>query len=72
MKDLNLPFSGLKKSADGYYSLAYSDFVMPLINAVKEQQTQINALKKILEGFEQKLSTLESTKNQQTNQQPSR
>ena len=46
MKDLNLPFSGLKKSDDGMYSLAYSDFVMPLVNAVKEQQIQIEELKK--------------------------
>jgi trimeric autotransporter adhesin len=42
MKDLNLPFSGLKKSNDGMYSLAYSDFVMPLVNAVKEQKTMID------------------------------
>jgi flagellar biosynthesis chaperone FliJ len=28
------------------YSLAYSDFVMPLVNAVKEQQQQIKDLKK--------------------------
>jgi hypothetical protein len=42
MKDLNLPFSGLKKSSDGMYSLAYSDFVMPLVNAVKEQKTMID------------------------------
>lgn len=30
-----VPFSGLKKSDDGTYSLAYPDFVMPLVNAVK-------------------------------------
>jgi hypothetical protein len=42
MKDLNMPFSGLKKSSDGMYSLAYSDFVMPLVNAVKEQKTMID------------------------------
>ncbi|GAB3517092.1 tail fiber domain-containing protein [Emticicia fontis] len=53
MKDLNLPFSGLKKSDNGTYSLAYSDFVMPLVNAVKElndtnknQQAQIDNLTK--------------------------
>ena len=41
MKDLGLPFSGVKKSDTGMYSLAYSDFVMPLVNAVKEQQALI-------------------------------
>lgn len=49
MTDLGLPFSGLKKSDDGTYSLAYSDFVMPLVNAVKEQQTKIEKLEKQVE-----------------------
>lgn len=59
MKDLNLPFSGLKKTADGTYSLAYSDFVMPLVNAVKEQQQQINDLKKQNEILAQRISAIE-------------
>jgi hypothetical protein len=46
MNDLGVPFSALKKSDDGTFSLAYSDFVMPLVNAVKEQQQQIADLKK--------------------------
>ncbi|WP_428659777.1 tail fiber domain-containing protein [Runella sp.] len=45
MQELGLPFSGLQKAPDGRYSLAYSDFVMPLINAVKEQQQEIDELK---------------------------
>ena len=44
LKELNLHFSGLKKSSDGMYSLAYSDFVMPLVNAIKEQQSIISDL----------------------------
>lgn len=62
MKQLGLPFSGLNKSTDGMYSLAYSDFVMPLVNAVKEQQIQINDLKKQLQAantFKQKLEAIE-------------
>jgi hypothetical protein len=62
MKQLGLPFSGLNKSNDGMYSLAYSDFVMPLVNAVKEQQIQINELKKQLQAasaFKQKLEAIE-------------
>jgi trimeric autotransporter adhesin len=62
MKDLNLPFSGLKKTNDGVYSLAYSDFVMPLVNAVKEQQQQINDLKKQNEILAQRMSALEELK----------
>ena len=61
MNDLNIPFSGLKISNDGMYSLAYSDFVMPLVNAVKQQQkqiidlqTQINDLKKMFIEFKNK------------------
>ncbi|AXE16252.1 hypothetical protein DR864_00470 [Runella rosea] len=46
MRDLGVEFSGLQRSPDGTYSLAYSDFVMPLVNAVKEQQKQIEDLKK--------------------------
>lgn len=59
MKDLNLPFSGLKKSSNGTYSLAYSDFVMPLVNAVKEQQQQIDDLKKQNEKLAQRMLALE-------------
>ena len=46
MQELGVDFSGLKKADDGTYSLAYSDFVMPLVNAVKEQQKEIDELKK--------------------------
>ncbi|AWW00348.1 tail fiber domain-containing protein [Arcticibacterium luteifluviistationis] len=45
MSELAVPFSGLKRSDDGMLSLAYSDFVMPLVNAIQEQQKEIEALK---------------------------
>ncbi len=51
MKELNVDFGGLKKSADGMYSLAYSDFIMPLVNAVKEQQKEIDELKKQVQAL---------------------
>jgi len=60
MKDLNLPFSGLKKSGDGMYSLAYSDFVMPLVNAVKEQQSIITELVKKNDSYESQILKLSS------------
>ena len=70
MNDLGVPFSALKKSDDGTLSLAYSDFVMPLVNAVKEQnklieslenqlinqKEEIIALRKIIEKLQEKYS----------------
>lgn len=53
MKDLGVPFSGLKKSDKGTFSLAYSDFVMPLVNAVKVQQIEIEHLKRQVEALEE-------------------
>ena len=60
MKDLNLPFSGLKKSNDGMYSLAYSDFVMPMVNAIKEQQSIISELVKKNDSYESQILKLSS------------
>ena len=68
MNDLKVPFSALKKSDDGMLSLAYSDFVIPLVNAIKEQQQiiekvesqlqnqkeEITALRKIIEKLQEK------------------
>jgi trimeric autotransporter adhesin len=51
-------FSGLKKDNDGMYSLAYSDFVMPLVNAVKEQQQTIDEQKIKISQLDQKLSQM--------------
>ena len=59
MNDLNIPFSGLKISNDGMYSLAYSDFVMPLVNAVKELKKENDELKK-------KLSKIDNLENEMT------
>ncbi|NBB22548.1 hypothetical protein GVN20_24555 [Runella sp. CRIBMP] len=71
MKELNVPFSGLKKSDDGMYSLAYSDFVMPLVNAAKElkqqndeQQSEINDLKKQLAALAQRMTEMETAKTE--------
>lgn len=58
LSELGIPFSGLQKSEDGTYSLSYSDFVMPLVNAVKEQQEQINELKRQNENLAQTLADL--------------
>ncbi|MEK7256347.1 MAG: tail fiber domain-containing protein, partial [Bacteroidota bacterium] len=46
-KAVGYDFSGVEKAADevGMYSVRYSDFVMPLVKAVQEQQIEIEQLK---------------------------
>ena len=58
MKDLNISFSGLKKSNDGMYSLAYSDFVMPLVNGMKEQQKQILEQKGLIDELKKQIEEI--------------
>ena len=50
LKDINLPFSGLVEDNDVVktLNLSYVEFVIPLINAIKEQQKQIEDLKTLL------------------------
>jgi hypothetical protein len=47
-KQLGYDFDGVNvpASSKGYYTLAYSQFVVPLVQAVKEQQLQIEQQKK--------------------------
>ncbi|NTV83787.1 MAG: hypothetical protein HGA23_05735, partial [Bacteroidales bacterium] len=51
LDDMNLEFSGLVVDDDEMktLNLSYSEFVIPLINAVKEQQAEIELLKKEIE-----------------------
>lgn len=68
LKDLDLPFSGLVRPANenDFYSIRYGDFVIPLINAVQEQQEQIERLEdenrillERLERIEKKINEME-------------
>jgi hypothetical protein len=54
-------FSGLVKpqTANDHYSLRYSDFVVPLVNAVKELNTQNESLKKQLDEQKSLIANLE-------------
>jgi hypothetical protein len=63
MKKFGVKFSGLKKSDDGMYSLAYSDFVMPLVNAVKELTDKNGALEKRIIDLESLIARIAPLKN---------
>jgi trimeric autotransporter adhesin len=63
MLELGVPFSGLVEDGDAQktLNLAYADFVMPLINAVKEQQIQIEKLKKENIAYKSDVELLKSS-----------
>jgi hypothetical protein len=69
LNELGMNFSGLvkPKSDMDFYSIRYGDFVIPLINAVQEQQDQINELReenrKLMEKLEKIEERLESENN---------
>jgi len=60
LKDLGLQFSGLVIDDDKNKTenLSYGDFVIPLINAVQEQQKQIEALQKQIDELKKLVGTL--------------
>jgi hypothetical protein len=62
-KDCNYNFSGVvaPKDGKGLYMVKYSEFVVPLVQAVKEQQTMIDELKKQNEMLLKRLEKLEKT-----------
>jgi trimeric autotransporter adhesin len=47
LDELKIPFSGIVKpeNENGYYSIRYAEFTIPLIKAVQEQQVQIDSLR---------------------------
>jgi hypothetical protein len=51
---MGLEFSGIVRPQheNDNYSIRYAEFVLPLINAVQEQQTIINSLLKRIEALE--------------------
>jgi hypothetical protein len=54
IEKMDLEFSGIvkPKNEDDHYSIRYAEFVLPLINAVQEQQVIIDALLKRIEALE--------------------
>lgn len=65
LKTLNCGFSGLVKPQNDvdFYSIRYAEFVIPLINAVKEQQEQIEKLESKNDILEMKMKELEEKIN---------
>ena len=66
---VNYNFSGVIKPASdkGHYSMSYSDFVVPLVKAVQEQQTQIEKQQKVNEQLQQQVEDQQKV-NQQLQQ----
>jgi len=57
-KSLNYNFSGIDKPQDASkqtYALRYSDFIMPMVKAMQEQQQMIEQLKKEVEELKKKI-----------------
>ena len=57
-KSLNYSFSGIDKPQDASkqtYALRYSDFIMPMVKAMQEQQQMIEQLKKEVEELKKKI-----------------
>ena len=65
LETLNCGFSGLVKPQNDadFYSIRYAEFVIPLINAVKEQQQQIEKLEEKNDLLEIKMKELEKKLN---------
>jgi len=57
---VGVPFYGLNKpeSKDGYYSISYSELVVPLVNSVKELEAENDILRARLEKLEAKVKSL--------------
>ena len=62
---MGVDFSGVVRpqSDNDFYSIRYSEFVVPLIKAVQEQQTEIETLKSEKEVLEERMRVLEEKMN---------
>ncbi|NJL59696.1 MAG: tail fiber domain-containing protein [Desulfobacteraceae bacterium] len=62
MNELGITFSGLNRpqNENDHYSLAYSTFVVPLVNAVKEQQATIEQQASEIASLKERLQRIEA------------
>lgn len=60
-KEVHFDFNGIKKPSDenDYYSLNYESFVVPLVQAVQEQQMLIRAQQTTIDSQEERIKVLE-------------
>lgn len=56
-------FAGMRKMGNGKLALSYTDFIMPLINAVKELKTENEKLKAKVEEYDQLKQELNAIKD---------
>ncbi len=70
LNDLNTPFSGLCKpqNKDDRYALRYAEFVVPIVNAIKEQQKQIESKDETISGLQASVQDLENSHLVQQNE----
>ena len=52
--------SDLPKTDNGLYTLSYAEFVVPLVKAVQEQQTEIELLKKQNELLQKQMDEIKN------------
>ncbi len=64
-KESGYDFSGVDKpkNADDFYGLRYSEFVVPLVKAVQEQQAMIDVMKKRIDALEEQNNLLQQLLN---------
>ena len=60
-KEIGFDFSGIDspKNENDFYGLRYAEFVVPLVKAVQEQQSQIHNQEKIIEELTRRIEQLE-------------
>ena len=63
-KSIGYDFSGVDKAQNenDFYGLRYSEFVVPMVKAIQEQQSQIELLKKQNADLMRRLTDLENKK----------
>lgn len=69
LKELGMEFSGIVSpmNENDFYSIRYSEFVVPLIKAVQEQSEEINQLKAANEQLHKRLEKIEQQLNSASN-----
>ncbi|HUH34494.1 MAG TPA: tail fiber domain-containing protein [Moheibacter sp.] len=62
---LNYSFDGVHapENSDDYYTLSYSQFVVPLVQAVKEQQEMIEAQQALIKDLQNEMAEMKSQLN---------